>query len=109
MQYHVVTHDLVKNFLSDFYMWRLVLDDDTWVHVMVVYDAVASFRCAVEVNLYFVGDKSCRVSFVLGQKMYKMLSYPFFRSECDIFFTQVVKDVVAVVAFCYFYCVLREI
>ena len=73
MQYHVVTHDLVKNFLSDFYMWCLVLDDDTWVHVMVVYDAVASFRCAVEVNLYLVGDKSYRVSFVLGQKMYKML------------------------------------
>ena len=102
LQHHVVAGNLVEYGLRDFHMRSLVFHNHAGTEVLVEKHRVAALFRAVEVKLYLVGKQTLGIALIIGQEMHKVLSYPFLRSKCDVFFSERVENETFSVPLLYF-------
>lgn len=84
----VVAEDLTENFACNGNIGCLVLDYHTGRKRGVVKNGVATSGTSVEGYAYLIGQKSGRITEMTDEVMDKMLAYPFFGSEGNIFLPQ---------------------
>ena len=102
LEHHVVAGNLVEHGLRDFYVRSLVFHNHAGAQVLVVKHRVATLFRAVQGELYLVGKQTLRIALKIGQEVYKMLSYPLLRSQCNVFFTKRVENETFSVPLLYF-------
>lgn len=92
-KYYIVPGYLVKSFLGDIYVGRLVFYYCTRGPEIVVYNGIAAFPATVQIKGYFIAYTSGRIFFLLYYVFDKMLSDNLFGSYRDIFLAQLVEYV----------------
>ena len=80
----VVCGNLLKHLLCDNHRRSLVFNNHAWLKAWVVENAVAPEVFLANRQFHLVGQKSFRVALVFYEEVYKMLSHPFFGSECNM-------------------------
>lgn len=83
-QHHVVTGNLVENFLGDFYLGSLVFHNHPGGEVTPVKHRVTAFLCTVQLYLHLICHQCLRIAFVSKKKVDEVLPHPFFGRQGDI-------------------------
>ena len=89
---HVVSAYLVEHRLCDGYLRCLVFHNHDGAGLCIEDNGVASFPCVVEVKGHLIGYARRIISFLLDEKVYEMLTDPFFWRKNDEFSSQNVEN-----------------
>lgn len=98
----VITCNLVEYVLCDLNIRGLVFYYHTRRKGRRIQNGVATLGCGVQRYAHFVGKQSGRIAKMIDKVMDKMLTYPFFGRQSDIFFPQHVEYIFFTTAVGYF-------
>jgi len=90
--YGIVAGGLVESRLTDFYRRGFAFDYHNPVPMVVKDHDICSFLKLIELQSPFNLDQCSRKLLFKDQVLDKMLPYPFFGSEDQVFFAKLVKD-----------------
>lgn len=89
--FHVISCNLIKNFFCYFYLRRLTFNNYRWFRLPIKNNCIKSLLHAIYQDGFLHSNQSCRIQFLFNNPTQRMLSHPFFRSQCNPFFSEFIE------------------